>query len=461
MAWFEAQDPTEYLTQKRKEWIGKELGDYIVTDVVREMYGNMLTPLLVIRCKVCNVVKKVTIQTFLRSKNEHGPFCISMRNWDAKLKALKEEYVGKAFGDYKVIDVNKNWNESMKCYSPIIIAECQVCHNKKKIEMNNFKKSAGYIHGTVCKELDNFKSHIGEQHEDQHIEAYFHRGAVPCYNVKCTKCGRTYDIACQKFFKRASQTHEHLCVKPLGTPRFRGIWSGMIQRCTNPNNTDYSNYGGRGICITWKSFNDFYNDMYESYTRLANRIGEENVSIERVNVDGDYSKENCKWIHVLDQWNNLRRTVYFRLRSPLGHEYYGKNINAFCLSWGLSAPHIKQVLDGQRSHHKGWVGRRITPEEYDVYCESHKTQFNDMIWKFMNEKYDERINTRIQDVFPEGLRITLMEVSSNCNIYLWDELIENIELAENPYGLDISYDRKRKCFFLKKAKDFISEESVG
>ena len=460
MTSFKAQESDDYLTQKRKEWVGKELGDYVVVDVIKDLYGGKVIPLLVVKCKVCGVQKKTTFQTFERSKNIHGPFCVPMRNWDEKLKALKDKYLGETYGQFTCFDVLKKWNKSMNCCSPVILAECKICGDKKEFTIRDFTENENR-HEKICSVLNDFRSYVGKQIEDQHILNYVRKGNTAFYNVKCEKCGRTYDIACQKFFQRASQTHEHLCVKPLGTPRFRVIWSGMIQRCTNPNNSDYSNYGGRGICITWKSFNDFYNDMYESYMRLANRIGEENVSIERINVDGDYSKVNCRWIHVLDQKNNLRRTVYFRLRSPLGHEYYGKNINAFCLSWGLSAPHIKQVLDGQRSHHKGWVGRRITPEEYDVYCESHKTQFNDMIWKFMNEKYDERINTRVQDVFPEGLRITLMEVSSNCNIYLWDELIENIELAENPYGLDISYDRKRKCFFLKKAKDFISEESVG
>lgn len=80
----------------------------------------------------------------------------------------------------------------------------------------------------------------------------------------------------------------------------RHTWYGMKRRCYDPLNNGYKYYGGRGIIIhaDWHDFETFFNDMYENY-----EIG---LSIERIDVDGNYEKSNCTWIPRGEQWKNRR-----------------------------------------------------------------------------------------------------------------------------------------------------------
>lgn len=149
------------------------------------------------------------------------------------------------------------------------------------------------------------------------------------------RSGHTKSCGCHKS-KVSSNALAEMCTKhghsKVGNvSRTYSTWLHMTDRCNNPNNDSYKNYGGRGIevCERWSDFANFLEDMGER---------PKGTSIDRVNVDLGYFKDNCRWATKKVQLNNKRDNRKFDYKgetltiSQLSEKY---GINRAKLSYRL------------------------------------------------------------------------------------------------------------------------------
>lgn len=138
----------------------------------------------------------------------------------------------------------------------------------------------------------------------------FYMCLCDCGNVKSVyrdhlKTGATSSCGCFRSEKFSSMLTKH----GMSNTKIYKIWAGMIERCSYKRHKSYKYYGGRGIsvCEEWlNSFENFYNWSIENGYR-------EGLTIDRVDNDGNYCPENCKWVTMEDQSKNKSNTVFIEI----------------------------------------------------------------------------------------------------------------------------------------------------
>lgn len=125
--------------------------------------------------------------------------------------------------------------------------------------------------------------------------------------ISDVRSGHTRSCGCLQKEKISMVGYKH----GLSTKDYRlySIWHKMVRRCNNPKDAGYKDYGGRGIkvCEEWLGEKGSLNFFKWAYSHeYANPL-----SLERIDVNGNYCPENCKWIPKSEQPNNTRRTNHY------------------------------------------------------------------------------------------------------------------------------------------------------
>lgn len=93
----------------------------------------------------------------------------------------------------------------------------------------------------------------------------------------------------------------------------RKRWNSLKSRCNNPKSPRYKDYGGRGIiyCKEWEQFENFKNDLYDSFVSHVEQYGLKDTTLDRIDVNGNYEPSNCRWATQKEQMNNKRNNVVY------------------------------------------------------------------------------------------------------------------------------------------------------
>lgn len=168
--------------------------------------------------------------------------------------------------------------------------------------------------------------------------------------------------------------------------RFYTCWKAMRQRCYYEKSIDYPNYGGRGItvCDSWhEAFENFRDDMYESYLAHVKKFGEKNTTLDRIDPNKNYSLDNCKWATIAEQNRNTRvvnksgnfdqhRYWQRRLASLMNRIFY-KYVSdkLFIEAFGINVVGFKQHIEAQFTEGMTWNNHGQHNLEYLVWEFDH------------------------------------------------------------------------------------------
>lgn len=203
---------------------------------------------------------------------------------------------------------------------------------------------------------EDWNSHIGEKHgrltimrvagknKYNHVlyECLCECGNLAIIEATCVKRNKTKSCGCLQ----KEKTKESSTIHGLTNTRIHRIWAAMISRCENQNNNRYYVYGSKGIsvCQEWR------NDFVQFYDWSMKNGYSDELSIDRIDVNGNYCPDNCRWATREVQMNNRsnnRNITYNGTTRTLKQwsEYFGFNYKYFHEVMSKNDWDIEKVLN--------------------------------------------------------------------------------------------------------------------
>ncbi len=195
---------------------------------------------------------------------------------------------------------------------------------------------------------------------------------VTCSLANLTS-GNTSSCGC---LKRETASNNNSTHRQSKTRLYR-CWQHMKHRCYREDNENYSYYGGRGIimCDEWK-------DSYENFSKWAIDNGyKDNLTIDRIDCDGNYEPSNCRWITQKEQTRNTRRNTFVYLEGK-GFSVHKFTFSELCeilkVNYPLSVKRIYQYIKKRKAIELSQS--KVTKTSEQVWSEEDEHRVGDTIY---------------------------------------------------------------------------------
>lgn len=169
------------------------------------------------------------------------------------------------------------------------------------------------------------------------------------------RTGRVNSCGCLKSELRTEKNTTH----GLKNHRLYRIYYGMVNRCNNPKVTHYKDYGGRGISVC-QQWNDKEDGFLLFYNWSIDNGYEDHLTIDRMDVNGNYEPENCRWATTGEQSLNKRNNHFVKINNEV------KTLKEWCDIFNIKYPTVQYRIKS------GWdeIKAIITPidEKKSAIC---------------------------------------------------------------------------------------------
>lgn len=292
------------------------------------------------------------------------------------------------------------------------------CGNVIPVYKHTLLRDNGTIKSCGCVYLDELKTHIGEKKDYLEIVGVEQIGRKGRVIVKCV-CGKRKSMQLSQFYNE--NVHSCGCVgiaKGKDNPYYKhgmsrtrifNVYRDMINRCYDHNDVSYIHYGARGItvCDEWlgdKGVKEFCEWSYKNgYDEKAQR-GQ--CTLDRIDPNGDYRPENCRWVSMSVQANNKRNNNYYTIDgitktlSEWCREYKVENVqsvwirikNGMDVKTALTKPMQKKV--SEMTEQELAERKRKTLERDRKWRSEHKEQIQASRRKWIENNPEKNIQSK-------------------------------------------------------------------
>ena len=365
-----------------KYHIGDIIGDLEIIDII---FNPKCT--YIAKCKKCGRIRKINSGIILRNISLLHKYCDTGINktdkvdikfyhiWNREHKhGLKLEFFDfydKYYQQFITL-INeygrtKHFNFSEENgFLPMIkdLLKKEALH-KRGLERKNLAQEKRIKKEIKKKRREEKKKHIGDIIDDlEIIEVLPQTKKIhhERYKCKCLKCGRIRIIDSRTI--KSKNCYHKFCRETNYTDTFYNIWAGIIARTKNINDPAYKWYGGKEITSSeFTLFVDFYDLMYQSYLDAIKKWPNETISIDRINVNGNYYKNNCRWIPLSLQAGNTSNSKWIKAIHNKSI-FITKNIACFARILNLNKYDIYYKLNNDSKKLKSWTFEYIDINNY-------------------------------------------------------------------------------------------------